>query len=922
MLLQYWKVKAAHFDKIALFKVGKFYEVFYYDAFVANYVCDLKWMNSDKKPHVGFPEMAKHDYAKRLVAAGYKVVVVEQVERVLENKQRTQEAKAQEKGASNGPTCIQREACEVFTKGTVVDPGMLGSAGARFMLYLHMEGDALGSGNSRGNLAFAACMVDCATSQIRVGRVEDSTDRNALRTLLAQVQPSEVVFCATNLPAEVSGLLRRLPCRPQLSTTREAQSTLAARDRMSRYNAQHPGKLPEPVSALLASSESALCAAAGALCYLEAVLLGSRVLPYAVWDMLEVPCGPQAAQAKASESSKRMVLDATALSALEILETLEGSYKGSLLEFLDQTSTPFGSRLLKQWLCAPLYDVNDIGQRQDAVEFFIERPDVREQLRSALKKVCGGSTGVDLERATARVWGYAQQAERHAVMYEDVTAKRLMDFATLLRAYEQCIEIVGKFARQQNTLPERLGQICKPVGAGGAFPELSEIITRLGNSVVATPSSKGGTTYRPRPGVNATYDSITKQLEGVNTALEKELQGLRTKYPKLALIFVHRLPGFRFEIECDEDAAPEALLRSVDITSRPKGKVRFHTTRIKELVVELDALEDRREDCVWPVLSSLFQGFYEHQASFRTAARLLAELDAFLGLATASQALAGGACRAQFSELKEGEGSRLELRCCRHPVAAAKMGTSFVPNNTLIGTGGVPSVLVVTGPNMGGKSTVLRQTCIAVIMAQLGCRVNAEACILTPVDRIFTRIGSYDTILEGKSTLLTELEETAALLAHGTERSLAVLDELGRGTSTFDGAAIAAAVLDELATRVRCMVLFATHYHPVSREAVRSPSIAPFHMAADVDEATGEMTFLYRFLPGLCPASHGHNVARLAGLPEKVLEEAIARSRAFEAGGAAAAEAQGLAADLARLAEAGDTEGIRQLWRRRSGRPC
>merc|ERR1719245_684618 len=205
----------------------------------------------------------------------------------------------------------------------------------------------------------------------------------------------------------------------------------------------------------------------------------------------------------------------------------------------------------------------------------------------------------------------------------------------------------------------------------------------------------------------------------------------------------------------------------------------------------------------------------------------------------------------------------LELRSCRHPVVAAKMGNAFVPNDTLMNAGGVAGVLVVTGPNMGGKSTVLRQTCIAVIMAQVGCYVNASRCCLSPVDRIFTRIGSYDAILEGKSTLLTELEETAAVLAHGSRRSLAVLDELGRGTSTFDGAAIASSVLQDLTERVGCSVLFATHYHPVSREAVLWKGVAPYHMAAEADATSNEMTFLYKFLPGLCPESHGHHVAKL-----------------------------------------------------------
>jgi len=233
-------------------------------------------------------------------------------------------------------------------------------------------------------------------------------------------------------------------------------------------------------------------------------------------------------------------------------------------------------------------------------------------------------------------------------------------------------------------------------------------------------------------------------------------------------------------------------------------------------------------------------------------------------------------------------------------------------------------VLVVTGPNMGGKSTVLRQTCIAVVMAQLGCRVNATSCRMSPVDRIFTRIGSYDTILEGKSTLLTELEETAAVLAHGSRRSLAVLDELGRGTSTFDGAAIAAAVLEDLATRVGCMALFATHYHPVSHEAAQWKQVAPFHMAATLNEETQEMTFLYRFLPGLCPASHGHNVARLAGLPKSVLEEAVRRSTEFERGNGiveGAAKDEDVKTALGRFAQAADEAGLRALFRQRQLQP-
>lgn len=183
---------------------------------------------------------------------------------------------------------------------------------------------------------------------------------------------------------------------------------------------------------------------------------------------------------------------------------------------------------------------------------------------------------------------------------------------------------------------------------------------------------------------------------------------------------------------------------------------------------------------------------------------------------------------------------------------------------------------------MGGKSTVLRQTCLAVIMAQVGCFVAAKECELTPVDQIFTRVGAQDALLEGKSTFLVELEETAAVLTQATSRSLAVLDELGRGTSTFDGTAIALAVLDFLAHKIKCRCLFATHYHVLAREVRSSPNIAPFHMAALVDEASQNVTFLFKFRPGLCPKSYGMNVARLAGLPEPVIAKAREKSEEFE----------------------------------------
>ena len=211
----------------------------------------------------------------------------------------------------------------------------------------------------------------------------------------------------------------------------------------------------------------------------------------------------------------------------------------------------------------------------------------------------------------------------------------------------------------------------------------------------------------------------------------------------------------------------------------------------------------------------------------------------------------------------------------RHPCIVAT-GLKFVPNDTVLGelvgsVGKIKSeahhVLLVTGPNMGGKSTILRQTCIAVIMAQLGCFVSATKCLLTPVDRIFTRIGASDRLLEGKSTFFVEMEETKNVLDYATSESLVIMDELGRGTSTFDGMAIAQSVLNSIIKRIQCRTLFSTHYHMLVERVKEMPEVGMFYMAADVNETTDEIVFKYQFMPGVCPKSFGIQVAKIAGLP-------------------------------------------------------
>jgi DNA mismatch repair protein MSH6 len=309
---------------------------------------------------------------------------------------------------------------------------------------------------------------------------------------------------------------------------------------------------------------------------------------------------------------------------------------------------------------------------------------------------------------------------------------------------------------------------------------------------------------------------------------------------------------------------------------------RYWTPTLREEVQRLTELEERRDEMQREAMRRLFVRFASHYDVWMTAVRALAELDALLSLATYSANADGPMCRPVFVAFNamqvDGDDNghdvqSLELRGAWHPSVAATQArgsAGFIPNDIVLGSEENPARFVlVTGPNMGGKSTTLRLACIAVIMAQLGCYVPAVKCELTPVDRIFTRIGAHDRILAGQSTFFVELEETATILRSSTSASLVILDELGRGTSTFDGTAIAYAVIHHLKSALRCRCLFSTHYAMLTEEFADDPAVANYHMAYAVGADKESVTFLYRFVKGTCNKSHGMNVARLAGLPGK-----------------------------------------------------
>ena len=354
------------------------------------------------------------------------------------------------------------------------------------------------------------------------------------------------------------------------------------------------------------------------------------------------------------------------------------------------------------------------------------------------------------------------------------------------------------------------------------------------------------------------------------------------------------------------------------MVSQKKGFKRFYTSEIKEIKDQYNEAKAQTEEALKQAANRLFARFSTHFPLWKRAVSAAAELDCLISLAKVS---AGpGMCRPR---LVDQPGPFLKISGGVNPcVAHSLAGRDAIPNDITIGSEAgaaddeaeAPKMLLVTGPNMGGKSTLLRQACLSVLLAQLGCHVPADACALSPVDRIFTRVGANDAIMAGLSTFRVELDETALILKHATEKSLVILDELGRGTATFDGMAIAHAVLDHLVKVTKCRALFATHYHALTRAYERpNAAVALYHMACVVDDATRDVTFLYKFTTGACNRSHGVHVARLAGLPAELLAAAEQKSKAMEATLDEKYKAQ-LARRLLALPEKVSADEARELW--------
>jgi DNA mismatch repair protein MutS len=788
-LRQYLAAKREHPDCLVLFRLGDFFEIFGDDAVKAAPILGVVLTGRDfgkggRMPMCGVPHHSLDGYARRLLDAGLKVAVCDQIE-----------------AARPGVKLVARRVVRVLTAGTLVEDALLDPGVSRRCAGIFPVAEGVG-----------AAVLDFSTGECQLLLVPTQAGDSALSDDLARLETAEVVA-----PDGGVGVISDLG---------QIAQTIRPADRFDHGRG---------VSILAAAGQSPPPGESAQLVAAALRALGG-VVSYGEESFLKLP--DALLRPRWRPAGEVMELDAPTRRSLELVEPLTPGGK-SLLRLVDRTKTSPGARRLRSWLQAPLTDLGQLTNRQRGVAELVEQGTIRAKVRQAL------SGCSDLDRLSARcVHGVAGPRD---LQHLAATLERIPQLASIL---------AGASSEPLRNAAQGLGR--GPIG-------VSELLLR---ALVAEPPALARDGGFIRPGFDSELDQINEgsvaarryisQLEGEERA-RTGIKALKVGY--------NRVFGYYLEVRgSSQRALPLEYIRRQTLA----GAERYVTAELKEQETVVLSARERALHRELELLAELLGAVSSSAAEIGSVASALAEVDAIQGLAEAGVELGWVLPEIDLSR-------RLELLEGRHPLVEDVMGPGrFVPNDAVM-DGETERIWLITGPNMAGKSTFLRQVALICLLGQVGSLVPCRAARWGLVDRIFTRVGAQDDLAGGRSTFMVEMAEMAEILGQATPRSLLVLDELGRGTSTYDGMSIAQAILEYLhdSPRVAGRVLFSTHYHELT-SLERLPALRNYR--AEVDEQGGEaplqVTFLHTIVPGGADRSYGLNVAHLAGIPSPVVERA------------------------------------------------
>jgi DNA mismatch repair protein MutS len=828
MLRQYHEIKKQYPGTLLFFRLGDFYELFFDDALIGSREMEITLTARHKErgnpvPMCGVPYHAAQGYIAKLVKKGYRVAICEQTE-----------------DPKSGAKLIRREVIRVITPGTALENQLLETKQNCYLASI------CGSGAGMG-----LSVLDVSTGEFLATQFKDEPAWQRLQEQLEVFAPREIIF-----PNSLSPLLNRrlngtdgsyagrndrpdaeraeasplsdAGLRPSSLSDSEfslpSESTLTPLDDWV-FGFDHADSLLRSqfgVTSLdgfgLTGHEYAVCAAGAAIHYVNETQKVSA---------------SHLSEISYFETNDYLVLDAPTVNNLELVSSQDGNAAHSLFGVLDETMTGMGARLLRQWVLRPSVRIGEIETRLDSVEELKASAIKRDRLRQKLEPMA------DLERLAGKITLGRANAR-------DLTALR------------QSIEVIPSLRQH---LADSRASLLQTLAEN--LDELEDICSLISGAIADDPPATAGEPGMIRDGFNAELDelrSLARSGKSYITAIEARERG-RTGVSSLKVKF-NNVFGYFIEISnANKDRVPADYERKQTLVNSE----RYTTPELKEYETKVLGAEERILELEVQIFTELRKQIAQEVRRVQGVARAVALLDAVASLAEVS-------AKRNYVRPKLHEGDEIEIRAGRHPVIET-LGERFVPNDVSLNNS-TDRLLIVTGPNMGGKSVWLKQTASIVILAQMGSFVPANSAKISMVDRIFTRVGASDNLARGRSTFMVEMTETSNILNTATPRSLVLLDEVGRGTATFDGLSLAWAIAEYLHDNARhsAKTIFATHYHEMTELAKMRPGVQNYQMA--VSESKGEIVFLRKVVPGSASKSYGIEVARLAGLPRSVVERA------------------------------------------------
>jgi len=832
MMQQYLEIKAAHKDVLLFYRMGDFYELFFDDALIASKALSItltkrgKYLGEDIAM-CGVPVHTANEYLHKLIANGFNVAICEQI-----NKQEDFATSLSQTGSKKSKVkkLIQRKVVRLVTPATLTEEGLLEASAANYLMALARVKQ------SSGSFSYALAVIDISTGQFLA--LETGLDR--LLSDILRFEPKELIVAETlfhdPILRPVFDVLGRVVV-PQPTSMFEPHT---AENRLCSYY---------EVATLASFSDFSLAeitANAAALAYIEKTQMAAK---------------PLLMRPQRQLSDQVMFIDPATRLNLELGNTLSGHVEGSLLKTIDRTLTSAGARLLAERLMQPLLDVDAITQRLDSVSFFLQQPLLCNGARELLK------TSTDMVRALSRL-GVERGTPR--------------DLAVILRGLEVSQSLITLI--EHYPLPSELAQA---IVALQSLPQDLRILLEKALNEELPPTRRDGGFVRT--GYHQELDEL-RQLRDQSRRFIAALQGRYAEDTGIKNLKIkhNNVLGFFIEVAASQAAAlqnnPKKQEDNPVFLHRQSisNAMRFTTVELSDLEGRITQAGERALEIENQIFDEICTEILKNIDKIRAAAFSLSVLDVSSALAILAEEQ--GYCRPLIDD-----SLTFEIIAGRHPVVEQSLRrqslSPFVANDCVLSpakSARFGAIWLLTGPNMGGKSTFLRQNALIVLMAQMGSFVPAGSAHIGVVNRLFSRVGASDDLARGRSTFMVEMVETAAILNQASEQALVILDEIGRGTSTFDGLSIAWATLEHLHDVNHCRALFATHYHELTTLSQSLPRLNLRMMK--VKEWQGDVVFLHEVGAGAADQSYGVQVAKLAGLPSSVIERARNVLQALESG--------------------------------------